>query len=35
MIVSLVALVVLAGLAWAIVAVPYVLGRAIRHRWQG
>ncbi len=32
MIVSLVAL---AALAWAILAVPYMLGRAISRRWQG
>ena len=31
----LVALVALAALAWAIVAVPYMLGRAISRRWQG
>ena len=31
----LVSLVALAALAWAIVAVPYLLGRAIRHRWRG
>lgn len=35
MIFSLVALAVLAGLAWAIVYVPYMLGRAISRRWQG
>jgi hypothetical protein len=32
MIISLVAL---AALAWAILAVPYMLGRAISRRWQG
>ena len=32
MIVSLVAL---AALAWAILAVPYMLGRAMSRRWQG
>jgi hypothetical protein len=31
----LVALVALAALAGAIVAVPYMLGRAISRRWQG
>ena len=35
MIFSLVALVALAALAWAIVVVPYMLGRAISRRWQG
>ena len=31
----IVALVVLAGLGWAIVAVPYILVRAIRRHWVG
>ena len=31
----LVSLVVLAALAWAIVSVPYMLGRAVSRRWQG
>ena len=31
---SLVAVIALAALAWAIVFVPYMLGRAIGHRWQ-
>jgi hypothetical protein len=35
MLVALVALVALAALVWAIVAVPYMLGRAISRRWQG
>jgi hypothetical protein len=35
MLVGLVGLVALAALAWAIVAVPYMLGRAISRRWQG
>ena len=35
LLVSLVALAALAALAWAIVAVPYMVGRAISHRWQG
>jgi hypothetical protein len=30
----IVALVVLPALAWAIVVVPYMLGRAISRRWQ-
>jgi hypothetical protein len=34
MIVSLVGLAALAALAWAILAVPYALGRAISSRWQ-
>ena len=34
MIVSLGALVALAGLAWAIVLMPYMLGRAIIRRWH-
>jgi hypothetical protein len=33
--VMIVSLVALAALIWAIVSVPYVLGRAISHRWQG
>ena len=32
---TIVSLVALARLAWAIVAVPYVLSRAISRRWQG
>ena len=32
---SLVALAALAALAWAIVFVPYMLGRAISRHWQG
>lgn len=35
MIFSLVALAALAALAWAIVFVPYMLGRAISRHWQG
>jgi membrane protein implicated in regulation of membrane protease activity len=35
MIVALVALVALGALAWAIVAVSYVLGCAISRRWEG
>lgn len=35
MLVSLVSLVALAALAWAILAVPYMLGRALSRRWQG
>jgi hypothetical protein len=34
MAVSLVAVVALAALAWAIVFVPYMLGRAIGRRWH-
>ena len=34
MIVALVALVALAALAWAIVFVPYMLGRAVARRWH-
>jgi ABC-type protease/lipase transport system fused ATPase/permease subunit len=34
MLFALLALVALAALAWAIVAVPYTLGRAISRRWQ-
>ena len=34
MISALVALVALAGLAWAIVFVPYMLSRAISRRWH-
>jgi hypothetical protein len=34
MAVSLVAVVALAALAWAIVFVPYMLGRVIGHRWH-
>jgi hypothetical protein len=34
MIVATVALVPLAALAWAIVFVPYMLSRAISHRWH-
>jgi Na+/glutamate symporter len=32
--IALVALVALVGLAWAIVTMPYVLGRAFSRRWQ-
>jgi hypothetical protein len=35
MIAAPVALVALAALVWAILAVPYMLGRAISRRWQG
>ena len=35
MIFSLVALVALVGLAWALVSVPRMLSRAISRRWQG
>jgi hypothetical protein len=35
MLVSLGALVVLVGLAWAILEASYMLGRAISHRWRG
>ena len=31
---ALVALAALAALAWAIVFVPYMLGRAVSHHWQ-
>jgi hypothetical protein len=31
----LVALAALAALAWAIVVLPYMLGRTINRRWQG
>ena len=32
---ALVALAALAALAWAIVALPYVLGRAVSRHWNG
>jgi uncharacterized membrane protein len=31
---AIIALGALAALAWAIVAVPYMLGHAVRRRWQ-
>ena len=34
MLFALLALVVLAALAWAIVFVPYMLGRAVSRRWR-
>ena len=34
MVAALVALAALAALAWTIVAVPYVLGRAVSRRWH-